>query len=94
MVGTGDMLNDGWDKIGNASSLEIAKAMMLNYSKCAKEGAILFYSQYQYWGVRCATTEMMKGQKKSNNSNWEQYQLSFQGIYYHRCTRPFQAIKH
>ena len=76
------MLSEGWENISNASSLSDAKAMMLNVSKFAVDGAILFYSNYSYvWGVRCGTPEMVKGRDLSNNPFWNKYQLSYGNLY-------------
>jgi len=81
-IGTGDMMNCGWDKIGTAGSLAEAQKLMLTNRKCAKEGAILFYSDYSYsesWSVRCGTSEMVIAAcKSSDNPNWKQYKLSFE----------------
>ena len=68
-------------KIGIASSLEEAKAMMLNYSTCAQEGAILLYPKYEHWGIYCGSPRMIKG-REVPHTNWEKHQLSFQGIFY------------
>ena len=84
MVGTGDMQEDGWEKLGVAGSLEEAMHLMLNNSKYAKEGSILFYSDYSYddtCGVRCGTAEMVNGRDLTDNPNWQQYQLSFDGMF-------------
>ena len=73
---------EGWIKIGTASTLEEAKTLMLNDTRCAKEGAILYYSDHSYdslWGVRCATSDMITMTRCKGNSNptWAEYQLSF-----------------
>lgn len=84
---------EGWIKIGTASNLEEAKNLMLNNTRCAKEGAILYYSSVSYdslWGVRCATSEMITMTRCKGNSNptWVEYQLSFKnsisGEYHNR----------
>ena len=71
----------GWIQIGTASTLKEAKTLMLNNTSCAKEGAILFYSDHSNdstWGVRCATSEMiiMTDCKESARFIWEEHQLS------------------
>jgi len=81
-IGTGDMKECGWDKIGTASSLAEAKDLMLKNEKCAKEGGVLFYSDYSYslsWGVRCSAPEMLTQDcQNTDNPNWTQYKLSFE----------------
>ena len=54
---------------------------MLNNTTCAKEGAILFYSDHSNdssWGVRCGTSEMIVMTDCTDNSGliWEEHQLS------------------
>ena len=79
-----NFLNDcinGWIQIGIASTLEEAKTLMLNNTTCAKEGAILFYSDHSNdssWGVRCGTSEMIVMTDCTDNSGliWEEHQLS------------------
>ena len=84
---------EGWIKIGTASNLEEAKTLMLNNTRCAKEGAILYYSGHSYdplWGVRCATSEMITMTRcKNSDPIWTEYQLSFKnslsGEYHNYC---------
>ena len=54
---------------------------MLNNTTCAKEGAILLFSDHSNessWGVRCATSEMIVivDCKERSLNIWEEHQLS------------------
>ena len=89
---------EGWIEIGTASNLEEAKFLMLNNTRCAKEGAILYYSGHSYdslWGVRCATSEMitMTSCKGNSDPTWAEYQLSFKnsisGEYHNHSPNPY-----
>merc|ERR1719334_2504077 len=95
-IGTGGSEECGWDNMGNASSLAEAKDLMLKNEKCAKEGGVLFYSIYSSslsWGVRCSAPEMFtQACQNTDNPNWKQYQLSFEGSDFDVSTLVVYAI--
>jgi len=96
-VGTGGMGGCGGIKIGTASSLPEAKDLMLKNEQCAKEGGVLFYSRYSYassWGVLCSAPEMLTQDcQMTDNPNWTQYQLSFEGIHAGEYTVWYKSEK-
>lgn len=91
-VGHGGCSSGNWFKIGSASSVEEAQELMISHAECSQNGSMLFYSPYSYsesWGVRCALLGDHE-ECTENNSNWQEYVLSYGCNSNDDCSNQFQ----